>query len=336
MKEDQAIDHARLGAYIAGTCSGKEQAEVEAWIADSPDRRALVDRLQQTQRLLRAQGEREVAPAASRVEERLANWVRDPQQRSVAVGARLSSSPLPNRFRRWMWPVVGVCSVILAMIIGWQGAIHRTARPPLMLTYTTNNGQRANITLTDGTTIALNVASRLQVPANYPAGNHVLRLDGEALFTVVHHGAHPLTVIAGNATTRVLGTRFVVRHYTTDTATTVVVHDGRVGVHEHVVAANQQAIVQRNGAVRIRPATPAQFSFATGVLTLNDMPLTAAIPELNRWYDADIRLGDPSLANRQITVECAVGSLADLAGILKLMFNGRVVRSGRVLTLYPK
>jgi ferric-dicitrate binding protein FerR (iron transport regulator) len=86
----------------------------------------------------------------------------------------------------------------------------------------------------------------------------------------------------------------------------------------------------------VLPADAAVSSFVNGVLTLTNVPLPAAIPELDRWYDADIRLGDPQLAAKGVTSEFAAGSLAELTEILEGTFNVRVVRVGRVLTLYAR
>jgi ferric-dicitrate binding protein FerR (iron transport regulator) len=66
------------------------------------------------------------------------------------------------------------------------------------------------------------------------------------------------------------------------------------------------------------------------------MSLANAIPELNRWYDADVRLADPSLASQPVEGNVSAGSLSDLANILELSLDIRVVRAGRVLTLYPR
>jgi ferric-dicitrate binding protein FerR (iron transport regulator) len=205
-----------------------------------------------------------------------------------------------------------------------------------MSTYATGKGELATITLPDGSTIVLNVASRLQVPTNYAAGNRTVYLAGEALFTVSHRRGAPFTVIAGPSTTRVLGTSFLVRHYATDTAATVAVRDGKVAVQSTVLTGAQQVSVGAHGIGLIRPATAMQFSFASGMLMIDDMTLPAAIPELNRWYNADIRLGDSTLTTRKVFGSFKSGSLTDLSAILDMMFNVRVVRDGHTLTLYPR
>ena len=205
----------------------------------------------------------------------------------------------------------------------------------MVSTYATANGERANITLPDGSTVALNVASRLDVPVDYAAGNHTVHLFGEALFTVTHHGATPLTVISGMATVRVLGTSFAVRHYATDTTATVAVRDGKVMVGNVVLTAARMIDVGPLGTTAVRPAAASRFSFASGVLTIDSMPVAQAVPEFDRWYGVDIRFGDPSLRRVQIEGKFPAGSVSDLTEFLQYMLNARVVRDGRTLTLYP-
>jgi transmembrane sensor len=205
-----------------------------------------------------------------------------------------------------------------------------------METYTTANGQRATITLADSSTAMLNVGTQLDVPADYAAGNHTVWLRGEALFTVSHHGGRAFTVVAGSTVTRVLGTSFVVRRYVSDTVTTVAVRDGKVSVGPTVVPAAWMAEVGSNRVARIRGMDRSLFGFAAGVLTLDSMSLSNAIPELDRWYNADVRLGDPSLAAQPVEGDVSAGSLGELANILELSLDVRVVRTGRVLTLYPR
>jgi transmembrane sensor len=172
---------------------------------------------------------------------------------------------------------------------------------------------------------------------DFAHGNRTLRLvNGEALFTVTHHDGVPFTVVSGPTTTRVLGTTFLVRRYATDTMTTIAVQDGKVAMRSVVLTAQQQLTVDRTGAMQVQLADDEQFAFATGVLALRYMPLANAIPELNRWFDADVRLGDAALGTRGIRGKFLAGSRADLAADLEMMFDVRVVRDGRILTLFPR
>jgi len=230
-----------------------------------------------------------------------------------------------------------MAATVMALVAGWYGMTRREVGPAGPMTiYATVNAQRANITLPDGSTVALNVATRLEVPADYLAGNRTVRLQGEALFTVRHRDGAPFTVIAGPSTTRVLGTSFVVRHYSMDTSATIAVHDGKVITRSTVVSAGEQVDVSARGTSAIRPMDPAQMSFASGTLALKQVPLSDAVVELNRWYNTRIRLGDSSLAQRRINGEFKSESLDTLADMLEWTLNLRVVHDGRVLVLYPR
>ena len=86
----------------------------------------------------------------------------------------------------------------------------------------------------------------------------------------------------------------------------------------------------------VRPVDRSRFGFVAGVLLVNGLRLSEAIPELNRWYDVDIRVGNPRLAQRRLVGEYKAGSVAELQEILMGTFDVRVAREGRVLTLYAR
>ena len=337
----------QLAKYFLGELELNEKEALERWFAADPRRHRAIA---QVRAAWEAGSELREPAGADKAWEMV--------QERTGIGSRLDERVVsrsagvatkPRKTGRFtFWPLrQGVRSAAAAIIvsaivtvIAWKVGMHHADSSFAELreahsTYSTANGQRSTITLPDSTTVALNVGSQLEVPLGYMAGNRTVRLVGEALFTVRHHDGAPFTVLAGTTSARVLGTSFVVRHYTTDTATMVAVANGKVAVGATMVTARQ--LVEVTGShVRQMPVSDASpFSFATGLLTLPGLSLSDAIRELDRWYDVDIRLGDPRLANRHISGEFAAGSLADLATILELTFDFHTVRNGRVLTLYP-
>lgn len=349
----------QLDRYIMGEATIAERKEVERWVETSPEGRQIVAHLKAV-----VQGEGEVrfdahagVDVRARIERILSAQTRsigksgvgrlterDSQKLEIgkAQALRGERSVLRTRtlsLRTWYAMTGATAAIALVVIIGVVGKYvvgSRGARNAPMVVYATANGQRANITLSDGSTVLLNVGSRLDVPSDYLSGNHALRLSGEALFTVAKHDGRPFTVSTGQTTAQVLGTSFAVRHYATDTTTTVAVRNGKVMVQSVVVTAARQIEVGRDGAGSVRRADSEAFSFAAGLLTLNSVPLAAAVRELDRWYDADVRLGDASLAGKRLTGEYTTGSVADLANILELTFNVHIERDGKVLTLYAR
>ncbi len=336
-----------IDRYCAGQASPEDLTVLAAWFREHPGYQERVEKIrsalvqQEMQPFTPDQIDGVKAAILGRTHARSGA----PVEHSHPVASFATSAHVARKNSSGFWlsrsvwyPIAGLVLGGVLIAVGARDRLFRPVRHKAvsMATYTTGNGQRATIALTDGSTVVLGVASRLEVPADYPTGNRTLRLAGEALFTVRHGARTPFTVVTGTVVTRVLGTSFMVRQYPTDTATVVVVRDGKVAVRSAVLTAAQQAEVGRSGAVHVGKADLSQLSFADGVLTLNAVRLSDAIPQLNRWYDADIRLGDPRLAGWRVTGECAAGALSDLVNILELTLNVRVVRDGRVLTLFPR
>ena len=344
-----------LDRYITGECSERESMVVSQWLQAHPRMRYLAG-------VIRGEGldpqvvveEDDIRHAWSRVMARYGDVRRQSvgkdilrltpdlsKKEQVAVvrefwrGGRFKAHPLHKTMGYITFGLlVGVVGMLIGSMVQRRQALDMPSNGASK--YATRNSERANIILPDGSTVALGVASQLDVPTDYASGNRTVHLRGEALFTVTHHYRAPFVVVAGSTSARVLGTSFMVRHYATDTTTLVAVREGRVIVGGKTLAAAQAVNVGSQGRMLFQPAATSQFDFAIGVLKLDSMPLSQAIVELDRWYAVDIRLGDPSLARVAIEGKFAAGSLSDLKSILTVMLNARIVRDGRVLTLYPQ
>lgn len=335
MERDTALnlppDADLIDRYLSGAINDVECEQISAWIAVNPAWSERVDTLGTVLR--------NTSGRARLTSDTVNLWatsilVEEATSRQRTVRLRIS--------RRLLSASVGITALVVMIAFGWNSGfewIKQTAGfygEPHVSVYSTGNGERATVKLPDGSTAVLNVASRLEVPTDYDRGNRTVQLRGEALFTVTHNSSTPFTVVAGASTTRVLGTSFVVRRYETDTIVTVAVRDGKVEVGSTVLTANQQLIVSDAGTSHQSIAHPGQFTFASGGLTLNDVTLKDAVVELNRWYDADIRIADPALDKRGIRGVFAAESITELGDMLEFMYNIRVEQRGRVLTLHSR
>lgn len=344
----------RLADYFAGELSVDERADLERWIQANPQRNLLIQSLRRSRPLQGADafsGDSELAGrvdslarnfSRARVEDRaMAGFTATPTSRLDADAdkrrVKVSEGPFYSK-RSWyaaaatMFGVLGVAAGLY--FSSPQGGTSSSEFE--FSSYTTADGERATVTLPDGSTVFLNVGSRLEVPANYSNGNRDIKLSGEAFFTVVSHASAPFTVRSGPSVTKVLGTQFSVRYYEGDTAANVLVRDGKVSVGSAVLSANQEIYVSSLGPSQVRQIASHQSDFTTGVLVLNDISIANAIPDLNRWYNVDIQLGDTSLAKRKVMGDFKAGSVSDVMSILELMFNLKIERDGKVLTLYSR
>ena len=348
------IPLALFDRYLAGGCTLDEVTLVEGWLREHPERQVVAHTLRSAPPV-EIDVERNLGVVQGRlVSDGGAGQGRDASfETSPRLGKRANgylrgegfkAQPLresvfkPQPLSRAIWTSIAVLSITVMVFLDRYTEHHQWPRhsDSAMLTYTTASGQRATITLPDGGTVALNVASRLDVPMDYLTGNRTVHLEGEGLFTIPHVSGAPFTVMAGTTATRVLGTSFVVRRYTTDTVTEVAVREGKVAVDRAIVTAAHLVDVGLRGVTAYRTADATQFSFATGILTLPSIPLVRAIPDLNRWYGADIRVDDPALANLSIAGQFNAGSLSDLVESLELLLPARIVKTGRTVTLYSE
>jgi transmembrane sensor len=211
------------------------------------------------------------------------------------------------------------------------------------MTYSTTNGQRATIGLDDGSRVMLAANSRLRytVSAN---GAREVTLDGAAYFDVRHAAAHPFTVRTARAVTQVLGTQFVVSAYPDDTAETVAVASGRVSVRGAYDAAAATTIASGQVSVLGTGARPtvtavsdlaAYTGWTSGVLTFRGARLRDIAHVLERWYDVDIHLSDPSLGTLMFAVTITQQPVDDAMQLLASTAGLRYTRHGRVVTLMP-
>lgn len=327
--------------YLAGDASLEEIAQVQQWLANFSDHQEAVVAL----RTMRSHQQAASWNAQARWQAVSANLADQANAQKLSLTSGAVALPGRNtvwqRFRGTREFMAMAAAVILAIvgITSWQLNARtnpRDTESTIMSTYTTANGERATIKLPDGSRVTLNVGSRLEVPANFGDATRTVQLDGEAVFDVEQAVGTPFVVLAGPSAIRVLGTRFLVRHYTADSSATISVQSGRVAVGETVLDAQQQATVSASRLVTMTAMEPERFSFIDGFLQFDGATLATIIPDLNRWYDADIRLGDEQLRSRIVVGGFPSGSVTDLVAALEWTFNVRVTRNGRTLTLYSE
>jgi transmembrane sensor len=246
---------------------------------------------------------------------------------------------------------------ILCVSLGFGALHHSQLAPPSSIhlaehSYATTRGERAVINL-DGATVVLGPESVLRISGTYGVHDRTVSLAGHAYFDVTHDPNHPFRVWAGGVLAEDIGTRFDIRDYTSDPAMRLVVADGAVAVHTRrtppdgssgtpaplasiLVTSGMMATAGRDGVVRVRSGvgTARYLSWSDGRLSFDNTPLPDVVAELSRWYDLDIRLGDPRLASRTLTAAFDDPPAAVLVA-LESALGVRATRVGRVVTLYP-
>ncbi|MBK8815571.1 MAG: FecR domain-containing protein [Methylococcaceae bacterium] len=141
------------------------------------------------------------------------------------------------------------------------------------------------MTLSDGSTVTLNTDTAISVTFTTDERN-VSLLKGEAYFDVTHQSNRPFTVAGNVSTTRVVGTRFLVKVMPDEEKVTVL--KGLVQVNSQ----HQQALLHPNEQVQTTPVglSPIQTqidnreaAWLNGHLAYHDQTLSQVVKELDRY-----------------------------------------------------
>lgn len=353
------FDLLRLERYVADECSPDEARAVEDWAAADPARQRFLDAWRAAWQAAPTVAGFDLDAFVARVAAETYAPPREPVRELTfphAAGRFLRTQYAGRRW--WQQPRVRAAALVLAVLGGlavWQLAPWRnTGTPPARpaaVAYrevATARGERAEVTLKDGTRIVLGPASRLRTPTQYGERGREVQLEGEAYFVVHHDAALPFRVRSRGTVTEDIGTAFVVRGYASDSALRVVVAEGRVAVRPVralagdtmplVLRAHDLARVTHDGQVHTEHdvALDRYVGWTEGHLVFRDTPLRQVIPELARWYDLDIAPVDSALGGRLVTATYPTNEPATLAlTAIARSLDLTVEQHGRTVRFHP-
>jgi len=258
--------------------SSADQAELEAWLAESSANHTAFLRLKSA--WMRANRLDALRPATMR------------------EGLNKSQFSFGHRLK-----LAASAAVLLASLVTGAGLF---LSQPSSQTFSTKVGEQSHLQLPDGTRIELTTNTVLRVARN---GNHRKAwLDkGEAFFQVVHDAKHPFELEALNFRIVDLGTEFSVRRDADRIRVAVLTggvwlgSPGTKGGNGTVrMTAGQVAVADRNSIRVTRASVPAisdLLGWRSGVLVFRYAPMTEVAAEFNRYNTDRIVIDDPRVAN---------------------------------------
>ena len=218
-----------------------------------------------------------------------------------------------------------------------------------MDSHSTEIGELADVVLDDGSHLVLNTNSEVRV--DLQKDKRVVYLKrGEVFFEVAKDKDRPFFVETTGGLVRVLGTKFNIRQK--DFHSEVTVLEGSVGVMDHgrmtddyaaipldATLTTDQKFSLGNDAVdneAIAVDSHAVLAWRDRKLIYNGESFAALVEDINRYYDVEIRIGDPALRDIEVV---AILKIADRAATLKALettFNVKARTISRnLITLYP-
>lgn len=301
-----------IGKYLSHEASAEDRAFVEAWMAESETNKRYFQQL-------------------SIIFDRAATVTEvqhfDTDQAWEQVKARLNNKPkgkvvtLEPQTAQWKTLLRIAASAIIVFGLGYFAY---TIFSPTQI----NKHQVATVevterdTLPDGSEVVLNKRTELAYTFNRKTETHVVKLKGEAYFTIKPDAEKKSFVVeADDVLVRDIGTAFNVKAYPESNTVEVVVEEGEV---QFYTANNEGVFVKKGGkgiydrrtkTFSVSHPEPNITSYKSRVFTFGNSNLKSVVESLNDVYTQRIVIGD-HLHDCRLTVSFNNEDLLEIANVI--------------------
>jgi transmembrane sensor len=204
----------------------------------------------------------------------------------------------------------------------------------------TFKGQRAKVTLSDGTVVHLNANSLLKYPAKFGAIRRV-ELSGEAFFDVVKMPEKPFLIAGKTTETRVLGTSFNLVERTNKRNLTVLT--GKVAYKDKrtnrmlTAISNEQVSLLKDGRFEKRTVYAQKYAaWKDGKILFDNNTLQEIAATLGDWYGIKFEITNKQLARESFTGRFNKPQLGEVLQTIGFALKFKYKQKGDTILLSPE
>lgn len=164
-----------------------------------------------------------------------------------------------------------------------------------MHTITVPSGQRANLTLPDGTKVWMNAKTEIQYPGIFSKSKREIRLNGEAYFEVSHNARQPFIVHTNKCSIEVLGTKFNVEDYADSKDFSTALMEGSVKVSDNkqdkntLILSPDQLVTFKNGKLTAKDITDYEYyRWREGLVCFKNVEFEQLMHRFEKCYGVQI------------------------------------------------
>ena len=206
------------------------------------------------------------------------------------------------------WSARIAAAIVFTIGIGFFLKDYHYNQAAQLQTVTVPAGQRAQITLADGTKVWLNSKSTLTYASNFGREKRDVELDGEAYFEVTKNTGIPFNVTTEKNKITVVGTSFNVCAYsgTNEFETTLV--EGIVDIY---LAGSNKLITRLtkdeffggyNGKYKKTTLSSYEYlRWKEGLYCFDDSPFNCILDRLEKYYNVKITVSSPTILDYHCT-----------------------------------
>ena len=318
---DQQIT-ALFRKYLSNSATADEMKELDEWIASNEDFHDWLEN--QVDNSSAEMDAEKQADILAKIHEKIAV---QSKQKFVLPG--------------WMKTVAAVALIVL---MAASAAIYFRSNQPNMIQYAeigALRGQKASVTLPDGTKITLNSESTLKYSTNYNQSDRAVELVGEAYFEVAKNKKIPFVVKAGKLEIEAKGTAFNIKAYPTDNSISTTLTEGKIEVKTPVDVLNMipnERMEYNNTDQTFRKLTltdaVGSIGWLNDELSFENATLAEVVANFSRIYNIDIQFASESIKEQRFTGKINNNSLLSVLRIISFTSPIRFEQKDSVVILY--
>lgn len=244
----------------------------------------------------------EIEPQHKQAYQNVEAFWQHPDFTEVLAAAKLSTPTKTAKAARHRWRYSAILAMAACLLL--MVTLFRPALNCWQADFCTVIGEIRTVQLADGSQITLNSNTALNVNLQ---GNlrHIQLLHGEALFEVQRNPEQPFVVASRYATTRVLGTRFLVRQGQQADTITVISGVVEVSGKQHPpeqLRANEQIAANPQSLSPIQQVTASNaVAWVKGHALFDNVPLRDVLAELSRYRHGTMLVTNPQLNTLKVS-----------------------------------
>lgn len=311
------VDDNILIKYLDGKASEDEQAEVKAWLAESPENEKTLEQLYFT---LQVTDRLHVMQSV------------DPEMALVSFKSRIRKQNKKVSLHR-TWSLMQKIAAVLFIPVLVMSAylfMQQGRERVRMVEVRTNPGVISKFDLPDGTRVWLNAGSSLTYPENFWPESRQVQLTGQGYFEVTKDPKKPFIVKVDPVySVEVLGTTFDISAYKEDEMIETTLVEGSVKLN--INALNGKSVTEI-----LKPGEQADFMKATNKLSIASVntdydtawrngevifrghSMGQVLKMLSRHYNVKFNVGNKDVLNSIITARFKDEQLPQVMEYLKL------------------
>ena len=204
--------------------------------------------------------------------------------------------------------------------------------------------EQSRINLADGTLITLDAGSILRYPEEFTAITREVYLEGEGYFEVTSDRSRSFIVHANYAQVEVLGTKFNIRAWKSNSRVDVTVTEGKVSLEREKGKTPGEGVLITAGEIssipeRSKPSKPREVNVQDRLgwmrfeMNFENEPLSEVLNQLERWYNLTFDYSDPTILDEHVTIHIKKRSVDEVLEIIGTITETTVSRNGKKVSI---